>query len=59
MAYDELARAVNRPKAQRAVANANGQNRIAIIIANEHDASLRAFGFFAAGEGLDRFASPT
>lgn len=32
IAYDELAGRVGRPKAQRAVANANGQNRIAIII---------------------------
>jgi AraC family transcriptional regulator of adaptative response/methylated-DNA-[protein]-cysteine methyltransferase len=32
IAYDELAERVGRPKAQRAVANANGQNRIAILI---------------------------
>ena len=32
IAYDELARRVDRPTAQRAVANANGQNRIAILI---------------------------
>jgi AraC family transcriptional regulator of adaptative response/methylated-DNA-[protein]-cysteine methyltransferase len=32
IAYDELASRVGRPKAQRAVANANGQNRISILI---------------------------
>ncbi len=32
IAYDELASRVGRPNAQRAVANANGQNRIAILI---------------------------
>ena len=32
IAYDELAERVGRPKAQRAVANANGQNRITILI---------------------------
>ncbi|HSH16561.1 MAG TPA: methylated-DNA--[protein]-cysteine S-methyltransferase, partial [Verrucomicrobiae bacterium] len=32
IAYDELARRVGRPTAQRAVALANGQNRIAILI---------------------------
>ncbi|HTI73210.1 MAG TPA: methylated-DNA--[protein]-cysteine S-methyltransferase [Candidatus Limnocylindria bacterium] len=48
IAYDELARRVDRPTAQRAVANANGQNRISIIIPCHRvigkDGSLTGYG---------------
>jgi len=48
IAYDELARRVDRPKAQRAVANANGQNRISILIPCHRvigkDGSLTGYG---------------
>lgn len=48
IAYDELAARVGRPKAQRAVANANGQNRIAILIPCHRvigkDGSLTGYG---------------
>lgn len=46
--YDELARRVGRPTAQRAVANANGQNRIGILIPCHRvigkDGSLTGYG---------------
>jgi len=46
--YDELARRVDRPTAQRAVALANGQNRIAILIPCHRvigkDGSLTGYG---------------
>jgi AraC family transcriptional regulator of adaptative response/methylated-DNA-[protein]-cysteine methyltransferase len=48
IAYDELARRVGRPAAQRAVALANGQNRIAILIPCHRvigkDGSLTGYG---------------
>lgn len=48
IAYDELARRTNRPTAQRAVALANGQNRIAILIPCHRvigkDGSLTGYG---------------
>lgn len=48
IAYDELARCVGRPTAQRAVALANGQNRIAILIPCHRvigkDGSLTGYG---------------
>lgn len=48
IAYDELARRVGRPTAQRAVALANGQNRIAILIPCHRvigkDGSLTGYG---------------
>ena len=48
IAYDELARRVGRPTAQRAVASANGQNRIAILIPCHRvigkDGSLTGYG---------------
>lgn len=48
ISYDELARRVGRPTAQRAVANANGQNRIAILIPCHRvlgkDGSLTGYG---------------
>jgi AraC family transcriptional regulator of adaptative response/methylated-DNA-[protein]-cysteine methyltransferase len=48
IAYDELARRVGRPAAQRAVANANGQNRIAILFPCHRvigkDGSLTGYG---------------
>jgi AraC family transcriptional regulator, regulatory protein of adaptative response / methylated-DNA-[protein]-cysteine methyltransferase len=48
IAYDELARRVDRPTAQRAVALANGQNRIAILIPCHRvigkDGSLTGYG---------------
>jgi AraC family transcriptional regulator, regulatory protein of adaptative response / methylated-DNA-[protein]-cysteine methyltransferase len=48
IAYDELARRVGRPTAQRAVALANGQNRVAILIPCHRvigkDGSLTGYG---------------
>jgi AraC family transcriptional regulator of adaptative response/methylated-DNA-[protein]-cysteine methyltransferase len=48
IAYDELAARIGRPTAQRAVANANGQNRISILIPCHRvigkDGSLTGYG---------------
>lgn len=48
IAYDELARRIGRPTAQRAVARANGMNRIAILIPCHRvigkDGSLTGYG---------------
>jgi AraC family transcriptional regulator of adaptative response/methylated-DNA-[protein]-cysteine methyltransferase len=48
IAYEELARRVDRPTAQRAVALANGRNRIAILIPCHRvigkDGSLTGYG---------------
>jgi len=48
IAYDELARRINQPNAQRAVARANGMNRICILIPCHRvigkDGSLTGYG---------------